>query len=149
MSLGRSVSMLHLQLSQFEGWKPAILQLARQFCTGEASVKQLSATSSLLRNLRNGAEVSCCESTPIIQLHFQTSLRRMRVQVYVIGTAHVSSKSAKEVREMISVVQPNAVMLELCKTRLEKLRGSDQSAPGFLKACASHVPIFESMCMEI
>lgn len=46
-------------------------------------------TTAVLRNLHNGAEI------------------------YLVGTAHVSKRSAEEVREVISLVQPDAVMLEL------------------------------------
>lgn len=55
------------------------------------------------------------------------------LQIYVIGTAHISEKSSSEVREMIQLIQPDAVMLELCATRLKKLRDLQES-PSFLKA---------------
>lgn len=92
-----------------------LLNLAKQYCmrTGTASVKQLAATATLLRNLKTGAEV------------------------YLVGTAHVSQKSAVEVREMIQLVRPQTVVMELCPARLAKLRDSSQSSPGFIQALFS------------
>lgn len=90
-----------------------IVNLAKEYCTGTASVKQLAATATLLRNLKTGAEV------------------------YLVGTAHVSQKSAAEVRDMIKLVKPETVVMELCPTRLAKLRDSNQSSPGFVQALFS------------
>lgn len=55
------------------------------------------------------------------------------MQIYLIGTAHISQKSSAEVREMIQLVQPSTVLLELCPTRLKNLR-EHQESPNFLKA---------------
>jgi len=97
--------------------RSGILSWAKHYCSGTASVKQLAATASLLRNLKTGAEV------------------------YLVGTAHVSQKSATEVREMIRLVQPQTVVLELCHARLAKLRDSSQSSPGFLQALFSSLGV--------
>lgn len=45
-------------------------------------------------------------------------------QIFLVGTAHVSRSSAEEVRELIRVVQPTTVMVELCEQRAERLRSS-------------------------
>ena len=37
---------------------------------------------------------------------------------YVIGTAHVSQVSVEHVREVIQLVRPNTVVLELCRSRI-------------------------------
>jgi pheromone shutdown protein TraB len=42
--------------------------------------------------------------------------------VYLVGTAHVSAESAREVRELMRVVKPSSVMLELCDERLRSMR---------------------------
>lgn len=47
-------------------------------------------------------------------------------QIFLVGTAHVSRSSAEEVRELIRVVQPTTVMVELCEKRAERLRSSAQ-----------------------
>lgn len=38
-------------------------------------------------------------------------------KVYLIGTAHFSLESQKEVKELIQKVKPNRVVLELCQAR--------------------------------
>jgi len=71
---------------------------------------EASQTISLLRNHANGAEI------------------------FLVGTAHVSKKSAVEVRDVINVVKPDIVMLELCPGRAERLRaGQPASDTDFLK----------------
>jgi pheromone shutdown-related protein TraB len=45
---------------------------------------------------------------------------------YIVGTAHVSEASAKEVREVIEAVQPDTVCLELCQTRYDALTDEDR-----------------------
>ncbi|KAI8463792.1 MAG: TraB family-domain-containing protein [Monoraphidium minutum] len=37
--------------------------------------------------------------------------------VYLVGTAHVSAKSADDVRRVVQAVQPEAVVVELCRSR--------------------------------
>ena len=54
-----------------------------------------------------------CESHDVIAL-----------QIFLVGTAHVSRDSADEVRELIHVVRPSTIMVELCKKRADKLRSS-------------------------
>ena len=55
-----------------------------------ATAAALSNTTSFLRNLDTGSEI------------------------FLVGTAHVSKRSAQEVREMITLVKPDVVMVELC-----------------------------------
>jgi pheromone shutdown protein TraB len=69
----------------------------------------LSQTTSFLRNLDNGAEI------------------------FLIGTAHVSKQSAQEVRDMITLIKPDVVMIELCPGRAERLRKGQSSDADFLK----------------
>lgn len=74
----------------------------------------LPETMSFLRNLDNGAEI------------------------FLVGTAHVSSASAEEVRDVIKQVKPGTVMVELCAGRAEQmLRGNDQQQFNFLKSLMS------------
>ncbi|KAI3429803.1 hypothetical protein D9Q98_010116 [Chlorella vulgaris] len=74
-----------------------------------ASNAVLSNTTSFLRNLHNGAEI------------------------FLVGTAHVSKQSAVEVREMIRLVKPDTVMVELCPERAARLRAGGSSDQDFLK----------------
>ncbi|KAL6067258.1 TraB domain-containing protein [Balamuthia mandrillaris] len=39
-------------------------------------------------------------------------------RVFLVGTAHVSSKSVEEVRQVIQSLRPNTVFIELCKSRV-------------------------------
>ena len=44
------------------------------------------------------------------------------MQVFLIGTAHVSNVSAAQVRSAISAVDPDGVMVELCAARYVTFR---------------------------
>ncbi|XP_040571909.1 traB domain-containing protein [Lepeophtheirus salmonis] len=46
-----------------------------------------------------------------------TVLRTDTAIVYLVGTAHFSRESQEDVRRTITVVQPDVIMLELCKAR--------------------------------
>ncbi|PSC74329.1 conjugal transfer [Micractinium conductrix] len=70
----------------------------------------ITQTTTFLRNLHNGAEI------------------------FLVGTAHVSKQSAEEVREMIRLVRPSTVMLELCSGRLARLRSGGTSDAELLKS---------------
>ena len=41
--------------------------------------------------------------------------------IYIVGTAHISSKSAELVTRIIHLVRPNTVCIELCESRLSSL----------------------------
>lgn len=43
--------------------------------------------------------------------------------VYLLGTAHISESSAREVRQLAEGVKPEIVFAELCEARARKLRG--------------------------
>ena len=49
-------------------------------------------------------------------------------EIYLIGTAHVSQRSADEVRELITLVRPTHVAVELCPQRATRLRAGDSEA---------------------
>jgi pheromone shutdown protein TraB len=55
------------------------------------------------------------------------------LQIFLVGTAHVSKQSAVEVREMIRLVKPDTVMVELCPERAARLRAGGSSDQDFLK----------------
>lgn len=42
-------------------------------------------------------------------------------EIYLVGTSHVSQKSADEVRDVIERVKPDFVMVELCRKRYESM----------------------------
>ncbi len=62
------------------------------------------------------------------------------VQIYLIGTAHVSKPSSDEVRDMIHAVRPQTVFVELDEERARVLRGGDEDQ-GNLKARLVPIPL--------
>ena len=77
-----------------------VVRWGRAFAAGTSSTPPVPETMSYLRNLRNGDEV------------------------YLVGTAHISRKSADEVRNVIRSVRPDTVFLELCDARAAAMRRS-------------------------
>lgn len=57
----------------------------------------------------------------------QSEIEKLKSNIIIIGTAHVSEKSAAEVGEVIDRERPNAVAVELCKGRYKALREEPQS----------------------
>jgi hypothetical protein len=50
--------------------------------------------------------------------------------IFILGTAHVSDQSAADVSQLIQAVQPDAVVVELCKSRTGVLNtGEDEGEP--------------------
>jgi pheromone shutdown-related protein TraB len=47
-------------------------------------------------------------------------------EIFLIGTAHVSEKSALEVRDLIEAVKPDTVCIELCESRMESFNNPDR-----------------------
>jgi pheromone shutdown protein TraB len=41
-----------------------------------------------------------------------------KAKVYLLGTAHVSEASAKDAIEVIRLIKPDVVLLELCSSRM-------------------------------
>jgi len=48
------------------------------------------------------------------------------VEVYLCGTAHISSQSCTEVSELIRAVRPKIILVELCTQRLSMLKASTE-----------------------
>ena len=48
-------------------------------------------------------------------------------KVYLIGTAHFSHESQKEVAELIKKIQPSCVVLELCEQRVNILKYDEET----------------------
>jgi len=80
--------------------------------------------------------------TLVTQLSPTTSLLRAEEsdnEVYLIGTAHVSEKSGKEVSDLIELVQPKTVFIELDPPRAARLihENQDKFEEQFHQAAAS------------
>jgi pheromone shutdown protein TraB len=54
-------------------------------------------------------------------------LVRPRLNVFVLGTVHVGSSSAKEVKCLMETVVPKTVVVEMTPSRLERIRQSNKS----------------------
>lgn len=87
-----------------------------------------SSSSCLPRRLPGVALVawqsfSSASSTKVAQDGSLSYLRNPKngAQVYLVGTAHVSAKSADQVREVINQVRPDKVAVELCPERAKTL----------------------------
>ena len=50
----------------------------------------------------------------------------LKGKVYLVGTAHFSVESQREVIELIKRVQPNRVVLELCSARIDVLKYNEE-----------------------
>jgi hypothetical protein len=70
---------------------------------------ELPATCTVLISPNTGAKVQCSASA--VQCSHRTP------QVYLVGTAHFSKESCEDVALVIQAVQPDIVMVELCKSR--------------------------------
>lgn len=71
------------------------------------------------------------------------SPRRGGGVLYMVGTTHVSEKSARRVQQAIRQIKPKLVMLELCKKRKHILesdrKGRDSRHPGGCFAASSEI----------
>eukprot|EP00965_Chrysotila_dentata_P089643 2959471-Pleurochrysis_carterae.AAC.4 len=89
-----------------------------------------SAVGSCMLNYRAAHAQAVGETTS----YFRDD--RLGREIFLIGTAHVSQKSADEVRTMIKMIKPDRVAVELCARRAARLRaGSPQ--PDLLRSLGS------------
>lgn len=51
----------------------------------------------------------------------------MNGRLYVVGTAHFSEESQKEVADLIRLARPNCVVLELCSSRANLLKIDEET----------------------
>ncbi|CAJ1377219.1 unnamed protein product [Effrenium voratum] len=59
----------------------------------------------------------------------------MGAELYIIGTAHISARSAADVEELISRIQPDSIVVELSRNRISSLypAGATQTQTGSLQ----------------
>lgn len=55
---------------------------------------------------------------------------REPLHLYLVGTAHVSAQSAEDVRAVVRAVQPDAVVVELCRSRQAVMYPPQQAGQG-------------------
>ena len=71
--------------------------------------------------------VSSILSTPCSSYHSQQTVAHLRKndearEIFLVGTSHVSKASARETEELIRLVKPDVVAVELCEDRFEQLK---------------------------
>ncbi|KAJ0236119.1 hypothetical protein HA466_0261140 [Hirschfeldia incana] len=79
---------------------------------GEGSSDAAATKGELPEELAKSVVILRCEST----------VESGSCDVYLIGTAHVSKESCREVQAVISILKPEAVFVELCSSRLSILK---------------------------
>jgi pheromone shutdown protein TraB len=67
-------------------------------------------------------------------------LVRPKPNLYVLGTVHIGSSSAKEVKCLMETVVPKAVVVEMSPSRLERVRQSNKSNDKDSSTTRSHRP---------
>ncbi|CAH8368111.1 unnamed protein product [Eruca vesicaria subsp. sativa] len=65
----------------------------------------------------------------VVMLTCESSGESGSCDVYLIGTAHVSKESCREVKEIISFLKPEAVFVELCASRVSILQPQTMKIP--------------------
>ena len=55
-----------------------------------------------------------------------TLLERDGRKIYLVGTAHISERSVREVEAVIEAIRPDTVCVELCKTRYDVMLDADR-----------------------
>jgi len=56
-------------------------------------------------------------------------IRLGRIDIYLLGTAHVSNDSSKDVRLILDSVHPDCIFVELCEARIPLLEGVPEEEP--------------------
>jgi pheromone shutdown-related protein TraB len=68
-------------------------------------------------------------SRNVIMLSCESSALGGVCDVYLVGTAHVSEESSREVQAIVSLLKPEAVFLELCSSRVAVLTIQNLKVP--------------------
>ncbi|CBI28960.3 uncharacterized protein LOC100244828 [Vitis vinifera] len=68
-------------------------------------------------------------SRSVVMLSCESSAEGGTCDVYLVGTAHVSQESCREVQAVISYLKPEAVFLELCSSRVAVLTPQSLKVP--------------------
>ena len=79
-----------------------------------------------INNMRRSL-VSSILSTSCSSYHSQQTVAHLRKndearEIFLVGTSHVSKASARETEELIRLVKPDVIAVELCEERFEQLK---------------------------
>ena len=69
---------------------------------------------------------------PLLQKKGNRTLQRLilgNVEIYLLGTAHVSRDSCQDVKLLLEALHPSCIFVELCDARIPLLDGSDNVVP--------------------
>ncbi|KAL1325038.1 hypothetical protein HN51_035134 [Arachis hypogaea] len=92
---------------------------------GDLSVPEAPAESSDRRHPELPEELS----RNVMVLSCESSAEGGVCDVYLVGTAHVSEESSREVQAIVSLLQPEVVFLELCSSRVAVLTLQNLKVP--------------------
>lgn len=99
-----------------------------------------SSTSSSSSSSTDHVVVSPKETISILRSPFYDS------DLILVGTNHISQKSADEVKETIQLFKPDAIMVELCQDRLPKLM-ADHNPEQWKEHMGAMVPALVKMTL--
>ena len=69
--------------------------------------------------------------------------------MYLVGTAHFSKESCEDVRKVIESVQPDIVVIELCKARTNLLQLDDQTILEEVIEYITHCKVNTMICSRL
>ncbi|XVF28236.1 hypothetical protein REPUB_Repub15cG0012100 [Reevesia pubescens] len=81
-------------------------------------------------------------SRSVMVLTCESSSEGGNCDVYVVGTAHVSQESCREVEAVISYLKPQVVFLELCSSRVAVLTPQNLKVPTIGEMVATRLEVF-------
>jgi len=67
---------------------------------------------------------------PVLQRKGPKTLQKINlggVEIYLLGTAHVSNDSSTDVKLLLDAVEPDCIFVELCEARITLLDGDDEN----------------------
>jgi pheromone shutdown protein TraB len=121
VALSSGVCLRRLITSQVAQFTVAHTLVSRRGVYNYASCRAFASTSD------DGSCTIINETTTLLRNH------RSGGEIILVGTAHVSKRSAEEVREVIARVKPEFVMVELDAARAARLRQGKLHDSAFLK----------------
>ncbi len=91
-----------------------------------AAAKSATLSKSYAQDVASSEAVTPEQLSKYV-VELKLSVEGRPVQFYILGVSHVSRQSCGHVAQMIAAISPEAVLLELCKDRVQLLM--DPSAP--------------------
>ena len=105
----------------------------------EEAARKLAITQLSLRNTVRHIQLTKATNADD---NIDPTLPKQAQEIFLIGTAHVSEESAKEAYEIIELLQPETVVLELCQMRQSMLTLPDDVSEWLAAPMPSLVDVF-------